>query len=252
MSFAKIPDVVGDMLAAGQIKPISLATFYGLAKFADNETGECWPSRAQIARAAGYSKADAVDPHLAALEQAGAITVHRRGFRSKTRPYTYSAQRNDEHPVRATSVYRLAGLGAGTPDPRGTPTPALGGTRTPRMGVVTRPTQLDPVEPDSAEVRSPGGDPPTTIPNRWHPNGVHVNSASRYGIRCNAAARIFREWAEHTGSRRSDWDAEFGHFLAAAVDQHAVDYGGIEDRYWQLEEVGYDLNRLPIELEQAI
>lgn len=146
-TFAKIPSVVGRMLAGGQIKPIALATFYGLAKFADNETGECWPSRAQIAEAAGYSKADAVDVHLKALEAAGAISVQRRGYRSTSKPYTYAAVRDDEHPVRATSVYRLAGFGGTrTPEMRGTPTPEVGGTRTPETGVVTRPIELDPKE----------------------------------------------------------------------------------------------------------
>lgn len=245
-TFTKIPSLVGEMLAAGQIKPLSLATFYGLAKFADNETGECWPSRAQIAKAAGYSKADAVDDHLKALEAAGAISVHRRGYRSKTEPYTYSAVRDDEHPVRATSVYRLAGFG-GAPESRGTPTPEFGGTRTPEPGVVTRPTQLDPPEPDSEiEVRSSGDDPPTPIPNNWHPNGIHVNAAKRHGIHCTEAAEVFKRWANRTGSKRSNWNAEFGHFLAATVDEHDERYGGLEDRYWQLVEIGYDLDRLPI------
>ena len=67
-----------DILREASLSRNARFLYVVLSSFANNETGECFPSRSELARLMGYSKAASVDPYLAELVDARLISVEHR------------------------------------------------------------------------------------------------------------------------------------------------------------------------------
>lgn len=108
-------------------------------RWADRDTGECWPSRRTIADALGCS-VDTVTRATAELEAVEAITVHRRRDEDGTnRPNVYVI-----HRIPATSGCKSAARGSGKSAARGSGKSA---PTSPQKSVPNQNQELEPVEP---------------------------------------------------------------------------------------------------------
>lgn len=110
-----------------------------LARKADNETGQCWPSRPTMAKVLGCS-VDTLDRAVAELVSAGAVT---------------KGERRDAKGEQTSNLYTVRRL-----DPQGGRTHAAGGVAAPTRGgsrtdaALSRPSELD-QEPAAAAASSP-------------------------------------------------------------------------------------------------
>ena len=109
-----------------------------IARFADNQTGEAWPSRQTIAGLARCS-VDTIDRSIAVLEKAGFLTKQRRkGEKGEPASNLYTVHEIADQP-------QDVGGGSRTHAARGSRTDAARGSRT--HAARTRPNELEGVEP---------------------------------------------------------------------------------------------------------
>jgi hypothetical protein len=87
-----------------------------LSRYADNSTGVAWPSRATLAAELGFKQARAVDPYVAELVAAGAITVTRR-----TKPGSKENEKNLYTVKRAHEITPVKSAPGGSAAERTTP-----------------------------------------------------------------------------------------------------------------------------------
>lgn len=127
--FAMVPAWV---LEHPELGDRAVRVYAALARFADNDTGSSWPSRATLAERCGGCSVDSVDRALRQLRDLGAITVERRR----------TAEGDPD-----TSLYTIRrlppdGLGVAAPVRPPGRDPAAGGGR--EAAALTRPTGTRP------------------------------------------------------------------------------------------------------------
>lgn len=84
-SFSIVPHWLVDAGAS----PQAIALFVILGSYADNDTGECWPSRATLAARLGQSR-DSVDRRLKELRALGAVEWQQRKDEAGQRSNLYT------------------------------------------------------------------------------------------------------------------------------------------------------------------
>jgi hypothetical protein len=128
------PFAVVSYALAAAVSGNALKLYVILSRYADNNTGRAWPSRATLAEELGYKQARAVDPIIAELEAAGAITVTRSmkpGTREKDLN-VYTVKRSHQIPAPSGSAQKRT-----TPQPEVVRKNA-GGSAQKRTGVVRK------------------------------------------------------------------------------------------------------------------
>jgi len=122
-----------------------------IARFADNHTGEAWPSRQTIAGLARCS-VDTIDRSIAVLEKAGFLTKERRkGAKGEPASNLYTVHEVADQPQDVVG-------GSRTHAARGSRTDAARGSRT--HAARTRPTELE----TSSEQETPVDKSEWTLP----------------------------------------------------------------------------------------
>src|SRR5699024_12725610 len=79
--------------------PVALALYVILVEYADGDTRQAFPSRAELARQLGFNRAASVDKYLATLQECGVLTV---GPRYKNKDGVRSMERSGEFEMRTS------------------------------------------------------------------------------------------------------------------------------------------------------
>ncbi|TSE01964.1 helix-turn-helix domain-containing protein [Skermania sp. ID1734] len=166
--------------------------FVVLSRHIDNETRQCFPSWDTLRRGMGLKSDTSIGTYLDELIEAGLLVKQQRWetAEGKRHGLDVSDVETSQHRIRYQNLYtvhRYAAVNGGTPDVAGTGTPDIAGTGTPPDGGVTRPTELDPQEPNpDSELHSaapprprPSADDATKTPKLKIPDDLDTNDESR-------------------------------------------------------------------------
>ncbi|GAB18110.1 hypothetical protein GOEFS_046_00660 [Gordonia effusa NBRC 100432] len=218
MTYARVPSAVLGKVETRELKLNHLGLYAVLSRHADNETGECWPSRRTLAKECGYRNADDVDRHLQALESAGVITMRKR-WCSADDPSDRSFVQSDRHVVPTSTLYKLTDLPA-TPTRK---TPATPTPKTPATVAGKHPPKLYPPELDPLELAAaPEPESPKAAPDD---KPMKLGAARLYeevGGSPEVAAGAMPEWFSNAGLNADDWQQAVTKRLAVGDLRRAI------------------------------
>ncbi|WP_280760307.1 helix-turn-helix domain-containing protein [Prescottella agglutinans] len=199
-----------------------------IGKFADNATGEAWPSRAVLAGGLGMSKPDSVDRYLRELEVADLIKVRHRW---KDAHGNVSFERSEAYRVRTSSLITLLkgyprDKGQGCPRDNGEGALVARGRVPPAAGYELEPQELEPKNYQQG---------PAPIPDDWQPNVKHREQAQKRCLDVEAVAAYFKSYVIEHDWKRKDWDRAFESWLAREnpKPQAVPRSGNAGGRLWQ-------------------
>src|SRR5699024_3241422 len=129
--------------------PVALALYVILVEYADGDTRQAFPSRAELAKQLGFKKPASIDRYLKALSEAGVLTVIPR---YKNKDGVRSMEKTNEFSERTSNLYivheRAPGggpqTGTGVVPKKGQGWSPNGDGGSPQKGTVTIPTRTKP------------------------------------------------------------------------------------------------------------
>ncbi|GAB0105266.1 hypothetical protein JMUB6875_42440 [Nocardia sp. JMUB6875] len=236
-TFSIVPHAVLEAMSDRRLSPQAVALYAVLAKHADRQTGQSWPSRARLAKSLGYTKADSIDKYMTQLEDAGFVRVDAR---YGNRPDSVSEVRDAAHRGRLNNLYTLVAAPVASPASGGKGYPAQrarvtrdGGEGVARQrGYEQEALQQDPkttgawpaaagarpaalpswlVSVNRPEDVSPFAPSKRPLPGNWRPKADEQDQARRLGLDVGALEGQFRELM--TGHERQEWDTTFEYFI---------------------------------------
>lgn len=135
--FAMIPYWVLHAVEDGRISRDAIALYAVLRKYANNETGDAYPSRATLARVLGYKDPKSLSKPIGELERLGALEVKRRRLERFVNHYRVIFKKPSCAPP-PPGPQHVVGVGEENPLPRvGEENPHGRGGKPPRVGEET-------------------------------------------------------------------------------------------------------------------
>lgn len=193
--------------------PVALALYVILVEYADGDTRQAFPSRAELAAQLGFKKADTVDRYLDMLKACGVLTIVPR---YKNKDGVRSLERSEAFPMRTSSLYivhdHARGVpprnGQGVPPGSGQGYPLQAGKGTPQERVGTIPTGT---KPTGTNKRRPLNDD-------WRPTAEQWSKLKEKheGKDIEAELEKFRDWHIEKKSQYKDWNRAFDNWLKRA------------------------------------
>ncbi|MGX1762801.1 helix-turn-helix domain-containing protein, partial [Streptomyces lydicus] len=104
MKYAKVPHSLIEAAMRGEISGKTIQVYAGLDKFANESTGEAWPSRKTLASIMGCVQPEAADRYLRELEDAGFITRAKRFGDGRG---SVSPVRDKVHAIQLSNCYKI-------------------------------------------------------------------------------------------------------------------------------------------------
>ena len=193
--------------------PVALALYVILVEYADGDTRQAFPSRAELAKQLGFKKADTVDRHLDMLKACGVLTIVPR---YKNKDGVRSLERSEAFPMRTSSLYIVhdhargvpPGNGQGVPPGSGQGYPLWAGKGTPQERVGTIPTGT---KPTGTNNRRP-------LSRDWRPTAEQWAKLKEKheGKDIDSELEKFRDWHIEKKSQYKDWNRAFDNWLKRA------------------------------------
>ena len=193
--------------------PVALALYVILVEYADGDTRQAFPSRAELAKQLGFKKADTVDRYLDMLKACGVLTIVPR---YKNKDGVRSLERSEAFPMRTSSLYivhdHARGVpprgGQGVPPGSGQGYPLGAGKGTPQERVGTIPTGT---KPTGTNNRRPLNDD-------WRPTAEQWSKLKEKheGKDIDSELEKFRDWHIEKKSQYKDWNRAFDNWLKRA------------------------------------
>ena len=193
--------------------PVALALYVILVEYADGDTRQAFPSRAELAKQLGFKKADTVDRYLDMLKACGVLTIVPR---YKNKDGVRSLERSEAFPMRTSSLYivhdHARGVpprsGQGVPPGSGQGYPLWAGKGTPQERVGTIPTGT---KPTGTNNRRP-------LSRDWRPTAEQWSKLKEKheGKDIDSELEKFRDWHIEKKSQYKDWNRAFDNWLKRA------------------------------------
>ena len=193
--------------------PVALALYVILVEYADGDTRQAFPSRAELAKQLGFKKADTVDRYLDMLKACGVLTIVPR---YKNKDGVRSLERSEAFPMRTSSLYivhdHARGVpprsGQGVPPRSGQGYPLWAGKGTPQERVGTIPTGT---KPTGTNNRRP-------LSRDWRPTAEQWSKLKEKheGKDIDSELEKFRDWHIEKKSQYKDWNRAFDNWLKRA------------------------------------
>ena len=193
--------------------PVALALYVILVEYADGDTRQAFPSRAELAKQLGFKKADTVDRYLDMLKACGVLTIVPR---YKNKDGVRSLERSEAFPMRTSSLYivhdHARGVpprnGQGVPPGSGQGYPLQTGKGTPQERVGTIPTGT---KPTGTNNRRP-------LSRDWRPTAEQWSKLKEKheGKDIDSELEKFRDWHIEKKSQYKDWNRAFDNWLKRA------------------------------------
>ena len=185
--------------------PVALALYVILVEYADGDTRQAFPSRAELAKQLGFNRAASVDKYLATLQECGVLTVVPR---YKNKDGVRSMERSEEFSMRTSSLYIVH------EKPRGVIRECVqglyadaykGGTQA-RTGTIPTGTK-----PTITNKRRPLNDD-------WRPTADQWSKLKEKheGKDIDSELEKFRDWHIEKKSQYKDWNRAFDNWLKRA------------------------------------
>ena len=182
--------------------PVALALYVILVEYADGDTRQAFPSRAELAKQLGFKKADTVDRYLDMLKACGVLTIVPR---YKSKDGVRSLERSEAFPMRTSSLYIVHDHARGVPPRGGQGYPLQAGKGTPQERVGTIPTGT---KPTGTNNRRPLNDD-------WRPTAEQWSKLKEKheGKDIDSELEKFRDWHIEKKSQYKDWNRAFDNWL---------------------------------------
>lgn len=244
------------------LSPQALALYAHLKKFADYETGQCWPSKETLAARLGMTQGRSADRYITELCECGLIQDVRSRFRNPDDKRDWVLDEPDEVHTTQTSNLYVVNMEPASPQVRPGCAPTQGEGDPQRSGGARQnadeqepstnnhlpTTNLNTsAEPTSAEKTSVGcaapidefseklierkhrnGEgTPKAMPlhPRWQPNNANRAAAKKLGVDLDLAVEQFRKTMASTGQNRRCWGSAFTKFLKTMAEQETTQFG---------------------------
>jgi len=242
------------------LSPQALTLYAHLKKFADYETGRCWPRKETLAARLRMAQGRSVDRYIAELRECGLIQDVRPRFRNPDDNRDWVLDEPDEVHTTQTSNLYVVNMEPTSPQVRPGCAPAQGEGAPQRSGGARQNAdEQEPLtnnhlpttnlntseEPTSAEKTSVGGAAPIDefseklterkhrngegtpkampLHPRWQPNNANRAVARKIGVDLGFAVEQFRDAMR--GEKRRCWGSAFTKFLKAMAEQKTLPFG---------------------------
>lgn len=242
------------------LSPQAVTLYAHLKKFADYETGRCWPRKETLAARLRLAQGRSADRYITELRECGLIQDVRPRFRNPDDNRDWVLDEPDEVHTTQTSNLYVVNMEPESPQFRPGCAPAQGEGAPQRSGgarqnadeqepstnnhlPTTNPNTSE--KPTSAEKTSVGDAAPIDefseklterkhrngegtpkampLHPRWQPNNANRAVARKMGVDLDFAVEQFRDAVR--GEKRRCWGSAFTKFLKAMAEQKTVQFG---------------------------
>ncbi len=244
------------------LSPQALALYAHLRKFADYETGRCWPRKETLAARLRMAQGRSADRYITELCECGLIQDVRPRFRNPDDNRDWVLDEPDEVHTTQTSNLYVVNMNPVSPQVKPGCAPAQGEGDAQRTGGARQnadeqepPTNNQQpttntktsLEPTSAEMTSVGAAAPADefsarlierkrragektpkampLHAEWQPNNANRAAAKKLGVDLDLAVEQFRKTMSSTGQNRRCWGSAFTKFLKAMAEQETAQFG---------------------------
>lgn len=185
--------------------PVALALYVILVEYADGDTRQAFPSRAELAKQLGFKKPASIDRYLKTLSEAGVLTIIPR---YKNKDGVRSMEKTDEFSEQTSNLYIVHDQAPGVVPKKGRGWSSNGDGGSPQKGTLTIPTRT---KPTGTNKRRP-------LEHDWEPSSEKWEQLKEKHKNKDIDSELakFRDWHIEKQSQYKDWNRAFDNWLKKA------------------------------------